>query len=263
MPAHVPPSLSEMAFNCPHCEAFAKQDWHRVMVQQPSKTSADQSDKDLVQHLKISASTDDASGRKAEEHLRQLQLDQPTVSSASAMAITAHHVRNVWFSNCHHCHTPSVWIGGTLAYPIAGAAPPPAEEMPKEVKFTYLEASSVLNLSPRAASGLLRLALQQLCKELNQPGKNLHTEIGNLIKGGLDPEVAEAFDVIRIVGNDAVHPSYIGLGDDREVATSLFELLNYIVQEAISRPAQRKRLADRMPAAKRRKQSNRTDQEEA
>lgn len=47
-PKYVPPSISETAFNCPHCGALAKQDWFNLRATQiekdgvPQRISAEQ-----------------------------------------------------------------------------------------------------------------------------------------------------------------------------------------------------------------------------
>jgi hypothetical protein len=48
--------------------------------------------------------------------------------------------------------------------------------------------------------------------------------------------VQQALDVLRIVGNEAVHPGQIDLRDNRETAESLFRLFNLIVDKMISEP---------------------------
>lgn len=41
---------------------------------------------------------------------------------------------------------------------------------------------------------------------------------------------------MRVVGNNAVHPGKIDLTDNRDLALSLLELLNIIVEKFISEP---------------------------
>ncbi|XEU28215.1 DUF4145 domain-containing protein [Tistrella mobilis] len=78
--------------------------------------------------------------------------------------------------------------------------------------------------------------MQKLCKELDQPGKNINEDIGALVRGGLDPRVQQALDIVRVVGNSAVHPGQIDLRDDRKTAETLFTLLNLIVDKTVSEP---------------------------
>jgi hypothetical protein len=123
-----------------------------------------------------------------------------------------------------------------MIYPTSGAAPLPNPDMPEDVRQDYEEARSVLNISPRAAAALLRLAVQRLCKHLGQPGKDINTDIAALVKTGLPPTIQKALDSLRVAGNQAVHPGQLDLYDDATIATRLFGLLNVIVDNQITQP---------------------------
>lgn len=68
------------------------------------------------------------------------------------------------------------------------------------------------------------------------------------MKKGLPVGVQQALDAVRIVGNNAVHPGEISLDDSPEVANSLFELINYIVDRMISQPKKLSELYASLPA---------------
>lgn len=109
-------------------------------------------------------------------------------------------------------------------------------DLPEDVAIDYAEASSVLQKSPRSAAALLRLAVQKLCIALGEKGRDLNTDIGNLVKKGLPTKVQQALDVVRVIGNNAVHPGQLDLRDDPETATSLFRLINLIAEKMITEP---------------------------
>ncbi|USI88072.1 hypothetical protein LZ086_01570 [Acinetobacter johnsonii] len=46
----------------------------------------------------------------------------------------------------------------------------------------------------------------------------------------------QALDLLRVVGNNAVHPGQIDLDDNNDIAMKLFHLLNYIANEMITKP---------------------------
>ncbi|MFG1678454.1 DUF4145 domain-containing protein [Micromonospora sp. NPDC049282] len=111
----------------------------------------------------------------------------------------------------------------------------------------YEEAREVAQRSPRSAAGLLRLALQMLIDELVPRSGTLDSKIGTLVSSGLDPRIQKAMDVLRVVGNNAVHPGQISLEESPEIVHSLFGLLNLVVEEMISRPKHIDKLFEMLP----------------
>lgn len=159
-----------------------------------------------------------------------------------------------WRCVCSNCQKSSVWNGhpeNRMVDPVIGGGPRPHVDMPEDVRADYEEARRIVNLSPRGASALLRLAVQKLCVDLGELGKDLNLDIGSLVKKGLDQQVQEALDSLRVIGNEAVHPGEMDLRDDVTTATSLFDLLNFVVDEMISRPKKRKAIFARLPERKR------------
>lgn len=58
------------------------------------------------------------------------------------------------------------------------------------------------------------------------------------MRKGLPAKVQQALDVVRVVGNNAVHPGQIDLNDNPDVANWLFDLINVITDVMISQPKQ-------------------------
>jgi hypothetical protein len=128
--------------------------------------------------------------------------------------------------------------------------PPPAKDMPENIANTYNEARAVLPHSPKASAALLRLAIQQLCQHLGKPGENLNHDIGALVRDGLSPSVQQALDSVRVIGNNAVHPGSIDFDDNPKLVETLFKLVNFIVEEMITRPREIKEIYDSLPQDK-------------
>lgn len=128
--------------------------------------------------------------------------------------------------------------------------PDPHKELPKELVEDYNEARSIADLSPRGAAALLRLVLQKLCKHLGAKGKKIDADIAFLVNKGLPETLQKAFDIVRVVGNEAVHPGTINLNDDRAIVNSLFTLINTIVDYLIDKPKAIDALYEKLPQDK-------------
>jgi len=148
---------------------------------------------------------------------------------------------------CTHCRQVGIWHDGKMVVPASGGAPLPNPDLPTDVRADYEEANAILTASPRGAAALLRLAVQKLCKVLGESGENINADIAALVKKGLPVMVQQALDVVRVVGNNAVHPGQIDLQDNPAIAASLFTLVNLIADDRISRPAQVKAMYDSLP----------------
>lgn len=160
-------------------------------------------------------------------------------------------------SQCSHCANIAVWVNEKLLYPDQTGVEPAHPEMPDDIKTDYDEASSIVNRSPRGAAALLRLAIQKLCVELGEKGKKIDDDIKELVKKGLPVEIQQALDIVRVIGNESVHPGEMNLKDDVETATRLFSLINFIVDNRISQPKKLAALYSSLPESKRKGIENR------
>ncbi|WP_395047976.1 DUF4145 domain-containing protein [Flavobacterium sp.] len=145
-------------------------------------------------------------------------------------------IENNYISECSHCGEQSFWKENKMIYPYSGTAPLPNPDLPVNIKEDYNEARNIIELSPRGAVALLRLAIQKLCIHLGEPGKNINTDIGNLVTKGLPVKMQKALDTVRVVGNNAVHPGVIDLKDNIEIARKLFAFVNIISDVMITQP---------------------------
>jgi hypothetical protein len=157
------------------------------------------------------------------------------------------HDHIICLTKCNACDQNSIWHYDKLMYPQIGLAPQPNQDLPANIKEDYLEAASISNLSPKGAAALLRLAIQKLCLHLGGGGENINRDIGLLVQNGLPPKVQQSLDIVRVVGNNAVHPGQIDT-DDPEVVGTLFVLINIIAEMMISVPNQIESLYNDLPA---------------
>lgn len=138
-----------------------------------------------------------------------------------------------------------------MIVPSEAPVPPPHQDMPVECILDYNEARDVVAISPRAASALLRLTLQKLMAALGEKGKNINDDIGSLVTKGLPAQIQQALDYCRVVGNNAVHPGEIVINDTPEIAHNLFSMMNFIIEDRISRPKHIFALYNQLPEAAR------------
>jgi hypothetical protein len=134
----------------------------------------------------------------------------------------------LWESNGN-----GVWA---MVHPLGALGEKPNRDMPDGVRRIYEEARRVGGLSPRSAAALLRLALQMLIDGLEPGSGNINSKIGFLVQRGLHPHTQQAMDVLRVVGNNAVHPGQIDVDDDPNLLPGLFRLTNVVVDQMISMP---------------------------
>jgi len=156
-------------------------------------------------------------------------------------------VYNTSISRCFNCDEICVWIHDEMVWPRLPHGPLPNLDLPPDVRRDYEEASNILDVSPRGAAALLRLAIQKLCKELGESGDNINKDIAALVQRGLHTKVQQALDVVRVIGNHTVHPGQIDLRDDRATAEKLFGLVNIICEIMISEPKHVNSLYESLP----------------
>lgn len=137
-------------------------------------------------------------------------------------------------STCNACEGYHIWFRDDMILPICSEIELPNENMPEDVKKIYIEARDVFDKSPKSSCALLRLGIQKLCDNLVEGNENLNDKIGRLVRNGLSEKVQRALDIIRVIGNNAVHPGQISVEDNTEIAKALFKLMNIIVDQMIT-----------------------------
>jgi hypothetical protein len=137
-----------------------------------------------------------------------------------------------------------------MVYPDSSPAPLPNLDLPEDIKTDYEEARSIIARSPRGACALLRLCVQKLCASLGESGKDINSDIASLVKKGLNPKVQMSLDIVRVIGNEAVHPGQIDLRDQPATAAQLCSLINIIADAMITQPKTIESLYSGLPQSK-------------
>jgi hypothetical protein len=114
-------------------------------------------------------------------------------------------------------------------------------DMPPEVAEQFLEAKDIFGRSPKSAAVLLRMAVKNLCIVFGCHSNSIDADVHGLIAQGLPESFWDLLVAVKICGPNVVKSGEICITDDKTVAMSLFYIVNFIVDQLVSRP---KRLAE-------------------
>lgn len=246
------PTLGANSFSCPYCDALSHQTWFRPFLEPYEKDRSPTSKADaasIVAGIRSDRNLQDdgvviahwefvASGRLFRyKHEQRRSLDVE--------------LENASFSLCFSCGQIAVWVSDNLLYPTRSYTFKPHSDIPGELAPDFKEAADIVGASPRAAAALLRLCIQKLMPLLGEKGQNINDDIASLVQKGLNPSIQQALDFVRVIGNNAVHPGEIDLKDDKGTATTLFGLVNLIVEKMIAEPKHIQSLYEGLPASSR------------
>lgn len=253
----ITPSIRATAFNCPHCGVLCTQYWynlHREFIGDNPRTPSFPGE-GIAEAIAADPSTDAAKKRSLLVWVDKMQTGEPFAYRQWKQL--EFQIGNLYVSECYDCRKISVWVAETLVYPANRIGPAPNPDLPCEVVRDFEEARSVLTLSPRGAAALLRLCVQKVCIALGEKGKSIDEDIASLVAKGLNPLVQQALDVVRVIGNEAVHPGVLDIKDDSDTASQLFLLVNAIADQMISHPKRVSELYEKLPPEKRQAIENR------
>jgi hypothetical protein len=134
-----------------------------------------------------------------------------------------------------------------LRYPDSTGVQLPNSDLNDDIIADYNEAASIVARSPRGAAALLRLCVQKLCGQVGESGSNINGDIAKLVEKGLPVQIQQSLDIVRVIGNNAVHPGQLDLKDDAETASRLFQLVNLIADQMITQPRKISELYQGLP----------------
>lgn len=246
------PSISKTAFSCPHCSAYTTQYWSKLYAKSFTEElrTPNIPGYGRIEEFKSNCEIDSKMTKELILWVEKMNIGKPYISRAQSDTWSKRELMNLYFSECFNCHEISIWVHDQLVYPSSKVEILPNQDTPEHIKSLFEEAREIVGSSPKGAAAILRLSIQYLCKELGESGTNVDKDIASLVRKGLNPLVQQALDVVRVVGNESVHPGEINLDDDREIALQLFSLFNLIVDQMITHPRQVKVLYGVLPGNK-------------
>ncbi|MCW5680163.1 MAG: DUF4145 domain-containing protein [Xanthobacteraceae bacterium] len=243
----IPPQLGAESFSCPHCGAFAHQTWYTSFLKYVGK---DQKPVTWTAGDINNLESEDLSEELRERFRKlkdRLEKNIVTYDARKTAEYLYSEVLNVFLSECFSCKGFAIWVEDRLIYPVTASEIRKPDDLPADLVRDYEEAASIVDLSPRGAAAILRLLIQKLMPVLEVEEDDLNKAIGALVKRGLDSKIQKALDVLRVIGNNAVHPGQIVLDDDKATALKLFALVDLIVVSMISNKKQLDDLYENLP----------------
>lgn len=247
---NIPPSISETAFSCPHCGAYTTQYWCKVGGSSLSKNSTPIFPDD--ERIKKLQEDTNMSTEGKSNLLKQIKkFNSGLVFISNDYFNGDYTIYNLNFSICYNCNEISIWVHKNLIFPVQKYGIAPNTDLPEDIIHDFEEARTIINYSPRGACALLRLCIQKLLIHLGESGKTLDQDIKNLVSKGLHPLIQRSLDIIRVIGNEAVHPGKLDLKDDRDTANELLMLINSIAEQMISHPKKVEEIYEKLPPEKR------------
>ena len=230
------PEYGNKKFQCPHCNTVAAQKWFTA------NNAGDQAT-GIIQHLYF-----DYRPRINDYTQGQIVSFLKEIGGGFKNRFFKIFPKGFSVATCSSCEDFTLWVDNEIVYPKKVSVPPPNDDLNEDIKTLYLEASLILVDSPKGATALLRLALQKLLEQVGKSGKNINNDIKALVAEGMSPKIQQALDLLRVIGNNAVHPGQINLDDNTEIAQKLFGILNFIAEELITKPKELEGLyADLIP----------------
>jgi hypothetical protein len=161
----------------------------------------------------------------------------------------------IYMSKCISCGMLTVWLGDKLLHPMTFETEP-AEDMPANVRESFVEACSIARLSPRAACAMFRVTLERLVNYVATaraiPLKETDRLFDKIKKLNLPEDTMRLFSTARLVGNSGAHSSLktneidFSGEDTFEVTVNMAELINGLVRILVSPYVAEQRLREKL-----------------
>jgi len=246
----IEPSTDSIDFSCPYCGAHASQTWYSVYAKPNQTERRSPFLPAAVEDVELDQTAGSDFVVEAEKWIRRIVAKEIFLAAEGTKLYEVPEVNNVNLSKCYSCKKIALWHHRDLLYPRRRAGAAPNQDLDQDIKNDIEEARTIIEASPRGAAALLRLAVQKLCVQLGESGNKIDVDIQSLVNKGMDPHLQQAFDAVRVIGNEAVHPGELDLRDDRETAITLIDLINIVAQELITNKKTIAAKYARLPAGK-------------
>lgn len=122
----------------------------------------------------------------------------------------------------------------------------PNDDMTDEQKNLFNEAKNIFDNSPKAAGALLRSVIENILRK--KYDKHKSSLLGSIlndkdVEKDLGGKIMQMCKTCQLIGNDAAHSSLmIYLDENKEEVKFLFELINLIAEQLVSKPKKEQEL---------------------
>lgn len=246
------PLISKTAFSCPHCGAYTTQNWFQLSADSYSEELRTPTipNEAMAEAFRTNRDIPEESRNDLVKWVNDMLVGKPFFEKTKNTLYNRPVIQNCNLSHCYNCKELTIWVHDKIVYPNTKIDIKPNNDLPNHIRKLFDEAREIVDLSPKGAAAILRLCIQYLCKELGESGNKIDKDIASLVSKGLNPLVQKALDVVRVIGNEAVHPGEINLDDNKDIAIKLFGLVNLICEQMISHPKQVEALYGSLPEEK-------------
>jgi hypothetical protein len=163
-----------------------------------------------------------------EEFVERLKNNELTYEYQKRMHSLKVKMANLHVSNCHSCNGFSLWVSGLLMFPTK------IDKKPEFVEEDIDEAAAVLKKFPRGATALMRVCIQKLVPLLEDSGKDQSQRIDSLVRKGLEMEIEQSTEVLRVLRGDSAQLNPLESQADRETALRFLDSLKAVLERRMS-----------------------------
>lgn len=122
--------------------------------------------------------------------------------------------------------------------------------MTNQQKQLFNEAKDIFDISPKAAGALLRCVIERILRDKFQ-ADHCQSLLGSILKdknvqNELGDDIIQLCETCKLIGNYAAHSSMMIYEDEsKQEVELLFELINEIAEELLSKPRKRQEMLDK------------------
>jgi len=223
------PRLGAESFSCPHCNTVAHHDWYSLFLKPENAGEILVLTPEAVTVSTLRQGEGERGDiKEVNQFVERLKKNELTYEYQKHLHPLKVKMANLHISNCHSCNGFALWVGDRLVFPTT------LDRTPELVEEDIEEAAAILNKSPRGATALMRVCIQQLVPLLKRNGSNLDNYVSSLVRKGLEVEIQQSMEVLEVLrSNPAQLTNSSDSQEDKKIALRLFDSLKAILERRI------------------------------